>query len=209
MFWRRDRARILADLERFAVEDDGRPLATELGFDAVDYPLPDGRTVRFRGSIDRVDDTGAGSAKVSDYKTGGARRYAGLTPADPHQRGTHLQLAVYSLAARQVLGRADVEAWYWFVTERGNFERIGYQLTPEVQHEVGGAVGEIVDGITSGMFPARPPVEPNYVYVDCWYCSPDGLSTAEARRDWERKRSDPRLAPYVRLAEPEAVDGAP
>ncbi len=116
---------------------------------------------------------------------------------------------MYGLAAQQVLGRADVEAWYWFVTERGNFERIGYQLTPEVQHEVGGAVGEIVDGITSGTFPARPPVEPNYVYVECWYCSPDGLSTAEARRDWERKRSDPQLARYVRLAEPEAVDGAP
>ena len=50
---------------------------------------------------------------------------------------------------------------------------------------------------------------PPYGYVECWYCSPDGLSTAEARRDWERKRSDPRLARYLRLAEPEAVDGAP
>ena len=74
---------------------------------------------------------------------------------------------------------------------------------------MGVALGEIVDGISSGIFPSRPPAEPNYVYVDCWYCSPDGLSTAEARRDWERKRSDPRLARYLRLAEPEAVDGAP
>ena len=38
MFWRRDRARILADLEQFAAEDDGRPLATELGFDARRLP---------------------------------------------------------------------------------------------------------------------------------------------------------------------------
>ena len=30
LFWRRDRVRILADLARFAAEDDGRPLATEL-----------------------------------------------------------------------------------------------------------------------------------------------------------------------------------
>ncbi len=209
MFWRRDRARILADLEQFAAEDGGRPLATELGFDAVDYLLPDGRTVRFRGSVDRVDDTGGNSAKVTDYKTGSTRQYAGLNPADPHQGGTHLQLAVYGNAARQVLGRTDVEAWYWFVTDKGKFERIGYPLTPQVQRQVGTALGEIVDGITSGTFPARPPVDPPYVYVECWYCSPDGLSTAEARRDWERKRSDPRLARYLRLAEPEAVDGAP
>ncbi len=209
LFWRRDRVRILADLARFAAEDDGRPLATELSFDGVEYPLPDGRTVRFRGSIDRVDDTGAGSATVTDYKTGSTRQYGGLGPADPHQGGTHLQLAVYGNAARQALGRADVGAWYWFVTDRGKFERIGYQFTPEVQHDVGVALGEVVDGISSGIFPSRPPAEPNYVYVDCWYCSPDGLSTAEARRDWERKRSDPRLARYLRLAEPEAVDGAP
>jgi RecB family exonuclease len=209
MFWRRDRARILADLARFAAEDHGHPLATELGFDAVMYPLPDGRTVRFRGSIDRVDDTGTGSAAVTDYKTGSVSRYAGLSPEDPHQRGTHLQLAVYGHAVRQLLGRPDVQAWYWFITDRGKLDRIGYRLTPEVEHEVGGALGEIVDGIRSGIFPSRPSVEPNYQWVDCWYCSPDGLSTAEARRDWERKRSDPQLAPYLRLAEPEAVDGAP
>jgi hypothetical protein len=209
MFWRRDRIRILADLARFAAEDNGHPLATELAFDGVDFPLPDGRSVRFRGSIDRVDDTGTGRAMVTDYKTGSTRQYTGLSPENPHQGGTHLQLAVYGNAARQVLGRADVDAWYWFVTDRGKFERIGYQFTPELQHEVGVALGEIVDGITSGIFPSRPPVDPNYVYVECWYCSPDGLSTAEARRDWERKRSDPRLARYLQLAEPDAVDGTP
>jgi hypothetical protein len=209
MFWRRDRTRILADLAGFAAKDGGRPLATELTFDAVDYRLLDGRTVRFRGSIDRVDDAGADRAIVTDYKTGSARQYTGLGPVDPHQGGTHLQLAVYGTAAQQVLGRTGVEAWYWFVTEKGKFDRIGYQLTPEVQQEVGEALGEIVDGIQSGIFPARPPVDPSYIYVDCWYCSPDGLSTAEARRDWERKRSDPRLAGYLQLAEPDAVDGAP
>jgi hypothetical protein len=209
MFWRRDRVRIVADLARFATEDDGRPLATELDFDGVDYPLPDGRTVRFRGSIDRVDDTGPDSAKVTDYKSGGTRQYDGLSPLDPHQRGTHLQLAVYGTAARQVLGRRDVEAGYWFITDKGKFDRIGYQLTPEVQRAVGVALGEIVDGIRSGIFPSRPPVDPSFLWVDCWYCSPDGLSTAEARRDWERKRSDPRLARYLHLAEPEAIDDAP
>jgi hypothetical protein len=207
MFWRRDRIRILADLARFADEDNRHPLATELTFDGVGYPLPDGRTVRFRGSIDRVDDTGADRAMVTDYKTGGTRQYTGLSPENPHQGGTHLQLAVYGNAARQLLGRADVEAWYWFVSDKGKFDRIGYRFTLEVQHEVGVALGEIVDGIKSGIFPSRPPANPNYIYVDCWYCSPDGLSTAEARRDWERKRSQPQLARYLQLAEPDEVDG--
>jgi hypothetical protein len=71
---------------------------------------------------------------------------------------------------------------------------------------VGTAVEEIVDGIRSGIFPGRPPVDPAYLWVDCWYCAPDGLSTAEARRDWERKRLDPRLSGYLHLAEPEALD---
>ena len=100
----------------------------------------------------------------------------------------------------------DVETGYWFVTDKGKFERIGYPLTSEVQAEVGRALAEIVDGIRSGIFPRRPPADPAYMWVDCWYCAPDGLSTAEARRDWERKRSDPRLSRYVQLAEPEAVD---
>jgi RecB family exonuclease len=205
MFWRRDRARILADLARFAWEDDGSPLATELEFDGIEYPLPDGRTVRFRGSIDRVDDAGADSARVIDYKTGSARRYADLSPEDPHQNGTHLQLAVYAQAARQHFSVSNIETGYWFVTDKGKFERIGYAFSPEVQADVGAALQEIVDGIRSGMFPGRPPADPSYLWVDCWYCTPDGLSPAEARRDWERKRTDPRLERYVRLAEPEVL----
>jgi ATP-dependent helicase/nuclease subunit B len=206
IFWRRDRDRILADLDEFAARDDGRPLATERRFDDIDFPLPGGRSVRFRGFIDRIDDAGPGSASVIDYKTGSTSRYADLSAEDPHQCGTHLQLAVYGTAARQHFHRMGVEAWYWFITERGKFERIGYPLTPEIQDDVGIAIEEIVDGITSGVFPGRPPVDPAYLWVDCWYCAPDGLSTAEARRDWERKRFDPQLSGYVQLAEPEALD---
>lgn len=206
MFRRRDRARILADLQRFAASDDGRPLYTELRFDQVAYPLPDGRSIRLRGTIDRVDDTGPGSARVTDYKTGSPDRYKDLCAADPHQRGAHLQLAVYGVAARQILGRPDIETGYWFVTERGKFLRVGYQLTADVQAEVGRALLAITDGIRSGIFPPRPPATPAYGWVECWYCSPDGLSTAELRRDWERKRTAAVLAGYVGLVEPEALD---
>jgi RecB family exonuclease len=205
MFWRRDRARILADLQRFADEDRGRPIHVEYDFEAP-YPLPDGRQVRFRGLVDRVDDAGGGALRIIDYKTGKVDDYKHLSAGDPHQRGMHLQLAVYGTAMRQELDRPVVEALYWFVTARGAFQEIGYLITSEVLAEVGQAIATIVDGIGGGVFPRRPPASPSWGYVDCWYCSPDGLSTAEARRDWERKRRDPALAGYVALCEPEALD---
>jgi RecB family exonuclease len=206
LFWRRDRARILADLERFAASDEGRPLHAELPFDGILYPLPDGRSVRFRGVMDRIDDTGQRSARVTDYKTGSTYGYELLSASDPHQGGTHLQLAVYGTATRQLLPRPNVDAYYWFITEKGNFSRIGYRLSPEIQGAAGEALATIVDAIKGGVFPSRPPANPVYVWVDCWFCSPDGLSTAEARRDWERKRTAPALAAYVELVEPEALD---
>ncbi len=206
LFWRRDRARILADLERFAVQDDGRPIRAELAFDDVAYPLPDGRSVFFRGAVDRIDQAPDGSLTVIDYKTGGTSSYQGLSAEDPHQGGSHLQLAVYATAAAQLLGVTDVTAGYWFVTTKGRFAWVGYQVTPELRAEVGAALATIVDGIRAGVFPARPSPDPPYMWVDCWYCSPDGLSAAEARRDWERKRTDPSLEGYVRLCEPEVLN---
>ncbi len=207
LFWRRDRARLVADLERFLAEDTGRPLATELAFDGVPYPLPDGRAVFFRGAVDRVDERGDGGVTVIDYKTGASHSYEGLSAEDPHLHGTHLQLAVYGTAVEHVLDRSPVDARYWFVTARGKFERIGYEVTPAVRDNVGTAIAEIVDGIRAGVFPLRPKADPSYTHVDCWYCSPDGLSTHEARRTWEAKRTDPALAGYTALCEPEVIDG--
>ncbi|MGI9119446.1 MAG: PD-(D/E)XK nuclease family protein [Acidimicrobiales bacterium] len=209
MFWRRDRARVLADLGRFAVEDSGHAIRTELAFDDVAYPLPDGRSVAFRGAIDRIDQAPDGSVSIVDYKTGGTGTYRGLSAEDPHQGGRHLQLVVYATAAAQLFEVTDVAAGYWFVTTKGGFDWIGYQVTPAVRAEVGTAVARIIDGIRAGVFPARPPVNPSYTWVDCGYCSPDGLSTAEARRGWERKRLDPSLQGYVRLCEPEVLDDNP
>jgi hypothetical protein len=104
-----------------------------------------------------------------------------------------------------LLGNPAVDAAYWFITGKGDFARIGYGLSPGVQAQVGQAVTTIVDGIHEGVFPRRPPAIPAYTFVDCYYCSPDGMSTAEARREWERKRLDPALARYVGLCEPEVL----
>jgi RecB family exonuclease len=206
MFWRRDRARILADLERFLDEDAGDPIESELEFPPTAYALPDGRSVFFRGSVDRVDRLASGGLRIIDYKTGSASRYAGLSADDPHQRGQHLQLAVYANAARSELDGEPVEAAYWFTSAKGDFEWIGYEVTPEIHAEIGGAIATIVDGIRAGAFPSRPPADKPFWGPGCDYCFPDGVHNHEARRDWERKRLDPVLAHYVRFSEPEALD---
>lgn len=223
LFWRRDRARLLADLDHFLAEDQAfrqtegvRPTHTEFAFGmddgtaAAKFPLPDGRTVIFRGAVDRVDRGTDGHLVVTDYKTGTAARYQDLGPNNPHGAGTLLQLAVYGVAVRQALGTEDthIYATYWFPTAKGRFKRIGYPVDAPVVASVGRAVATIVDGIAAGLFPARPSAKPTWGWIPCDYCDPDGLGTGELRRAWERKRADPALATYVALCEPEVLNGA-
>ncbi|HZM39640.1 MAG TPA: PD-(D/E)XK nuclease family protein [Acidimicrobiales bacterium] len=214
VFWRRDRPQILALVDRFLDDDaarrrvDGtRPLAAEHAFglgddDAVEIGLHDGRTLRFRGSADRIDEGPDGGLVVLDYKTGRADDYRRLGPDNPDDRGTRLQLAVYAQAARAAVGRPDapVRSEYWFVSERGGFARHGYQVDDAVLARVTTTLGTMVEGIEQGAFPPHPD-DQFRPWVVCPYCDPDGMGVAELRRQWERKREDPAVAAYAALAE--------
>jgi len=219
IFWTRDRRRILADLEATLIVDSAHrithgtaPLAAELGFGfvvdslpAVEVVLPDGRTLRVRGRIDRVDITRDGTVHVVDYKTGSLRGgYEQLSEENPVVGGTKLQLPLYGLAGRLAVKEpeARVRAEYWFVTARGDFKRTGYEITLEVLDQTTHALGEIVSGIEDGVFAAHPSALSTFFWVECHVCNPDGLGTAELRKQWERKRHDPALQRYAALAEP-------
>ena len=216
LLWQQQRARILADLQRLLDDDDAlrartgrRQVRSELTFgmagaEPVEIPLPDGRTIRFRGAADRVDRAGDGIVVV-DYKTGGSSRFSDLDEANPTAGGTKLQLPVYAHAARAALGApdADVSAEYWFIrgTER---KRIPLPLTDAVHRAHTDALMVIADGIAAGLFPHRPPPDDGYAgYIACQYCDPDGFGTGDHRARWTRKRTDPRMAAYVALVEPE------
>lgn len=225
LFWNRDRARILAELDATLTFDDkvrlvngSRPLHAELGFGLgdeelppVSLPLPDGRAVRFRGQIDRVDRTGAGGLLVADYKTGGASAYSGLSERNPDQGGTHLQLAVYGAAARAAVGEpeAEVRSEYWFVSAKGRFATKGYALTPEISERISETLGLIVEGIEAGAFPPHPTDQQGQPWNPCWSCDPDFLGVADLRRGWEAKGADGAMAGYLALIDPErrADDG--
>jgi ATP-dependent helicase/nuclease subunit B len=223
IFWRRDRARLHADLNRFLDGDDEnrarhgtRPLAAELAFgfsgstvEPVPVTLADGRTVRFRGMADRVDIGDDGTIHIVDYKTGSAFGYDVLAD-DPVAAGRKLQLTVYGLAGRlhRAAPDAPVLAEYWFVSKKGDFKRIGYHVTDEILARAGTVIGTIVAGIEHGVFPAHPDVSSTTpTWIGCRACDPDGLGVIELRRAWDRKRHDPALAPYAELADvPDEVE---
>lgn len=194
--------------------------AAELGFgqpgsdrDAVSIGIGGGRTVRLRGSIDRVDATDDGGLVVIDYKTGSDnnRSYKDLSPENPSSEGRRLQLVLYAEAIRAIEGRAGhpVRADYWFVSAKGGFRTRGYEVTDEVRDRVLETVGAVLDGIAAGLYPSHPEPPQWRPFVPCRFCEPDGLGTRDRHNDWTRKLADPDLRPYLAVAEPgflEALD---
>jgi hypothetical protein len=224
LLWEMEKADIVSDLEMF-LEHDSRlrerfnitPLAVEARFglganswQEVRVDLSDGRTVRFRGVIDRleIDDSGK-RFMVTDYKTGSASPFDGLKK-DVLDGGKKLQLPVYSLAVKQQFGDdVRVSAAYWFITSRGKFAI----LPPEpmeidqVSDRFRDVVSTITDGIGSGLFPANPGSR-SYAggFDNCRYCDFDRLCPSRRDVAWERKKADPRLAGYLHLSESRGAD---
>jgi hypothetical protein len=190
------------------------PFAAELGFGwtaaelgPVTVDLGDGRTVAFRGSADRVDRCLHGGIVVTDYKTGSTRGFEAIGDDGHTVRGTKLQLPVYAAAGRAAVGdpEAPVHARYWFVTSKGRFKAIGFDVTDEVVDEFRSVLGVVVDEIEAGHFPMRPPEPVWRPFIEDRYADPDGLGTADRHREWERKRRAPELRRFLELAEPEAL----
>ncbi|WP_041289454.1 PD-(D/E)XK nuclease family protein [Kribbella flavida] len=216
--WQRERLRILGDLmvlldddDRWRAEHNASVVASELRFGLdgeppVEIPIPSGR-VLLRGSADKVDLGKDGTIYVTDVKTGGFSRYEAIEN-DPVAAGTKLQLPVYAYAARARLGdeSTPVEAAYWFVRKGGR--RIPVPLTPEVAERYVHALDVIVSSIAAGYFPAKAPEVPDFLWVQCPYCNPDGIGHSEVRARYDRLRFDPTLDRLVRLIDPGALSTA-
>jgi ATP-dependent helicase/nuclease subunit B len=206
-FWADERSRMLDDLltwlrhdSELVVRRGSVVLASEMRFgsdDAVSIELPDGRPIRLRGTIDRVDRTRDGHLVVTDHKSGGKEKFRQLSADDPTVGGTLFQLPSYAAAARKRFGQPDtpVRAEYGLL-RKGDYARPGYLVTPEVDAAVSNALALVISGIETGFFPNRPERPGWRFFVGCHYCEPDGLGTAERWAEWERKQHDPRLAPW-------------
>jgi len=170
--WQNTQSAILLDLEtvlnrdqEFRAENAVRPEFFEQGFGfekgwpAAEVRLSGGTVVRLRGYIDRVD-LGDRAAYVTDYKTGSSYDRKDFD-ADPVVAGTKVQLAVYSNAVRRQLEAAGtpaevVTASYWFISEKGHFERIDVTDGEESNLRLAQVMEVVNEGLTRGAFPQVP-----------------------------------------------------
>ena len=109
---------------------------------------------------------------------------------------------MYALAALAQFGAEAVAAYYWFVTERQNYERKGYTVDETTLERFREVLGVIVSGIENGLFPARPGQSRQDTYENCQICPYDRICPRDRLRSWERKSSSPELRSYLDLAEP-------
>ena len=216
--WRQALTRIQAELQAMLLDDDAwrqenqaAVIASELAFGMRGAPpvtiaLPGGGALLMRGAADKVDRDINGRLYVTDLKSGSDRNFKNLSEADPVLGGSKLQLPVYAHAARAVHGPdAEVVAAYWFV--RRDKGRVFVPLTAAVETRYASTLEVLVHSIRDGLFPPRPPAAPDFAWVQCPYCNPDGIGHGEARRHWEQIKHDPRLSTLVALIEPD-TDGA-
>jgi hypothetical protein len=178
---------------------------------AVEVRTSTGKSVKFRGQVDRVDISNDGSRViVYDYKSGGNSSYTKLE-GDPVKKGTKLQLPLYSKAIAKEFPEANIFASYWFVREASS------ELKPDpadydsarAETALNAAVETIVDGIEAGVYPARPGDsagwgDSNESFENCMFCEYARVCPKSKARLWDsKKNSDPALSNYLNLAEGE------
>ena len=223
--WETQKSDLLALIDDFLTSDDGFRRATqatpsqiEFGFGMGQSPplrlrLVDGRTLSFRGKIDRIDQTRAGHHVVSDYKTGRGSNYKGLDKEDdPTRAGTMLQLGLYAEAAAQHLGAEHTTTSYWMVNTAAGFARHGYGWTPEHRRRLLDVLATIADGIDNGVFAANPGEWQSYKssYENCSYCAFDSVCPKGRAEHSADKAHAPELEVRVALTlRPESDDLAP
>ncbi|MEM1179957.1 MAG: PD-(D/E)XK nuclease family protein [Acidobacteriota bacterium] len=140
---------------------------------------------RLRGSIDLVEiDDGRGLVRVTDFKTGRARRA-------PRQfrlgGGEVLQPLLYGLAAEQLLEEQVVAGRLFFSTRRGDFKTLDIALDDEGRDAVDVVLDAVDRAVAASFLPAAPRRD------GCRYCDYRRICGPAEERRVARKRPDDRL----------------
>ena len=151
-------------------EGEGTPLDTP---EPVIVNLPDGKQIRARGRIDRIDqvlDSSEGKYRIWDYKTGSTFRF---DQPDLFWKGRVVQHALYlSIAQRRLAeflsGEVKIDRFgYFFPTARSRGDR--RQWTPEQLSDGKIIIGRLCRLLADGIFPATDDSK------DCVYCDYRGV----------------------------------
>ena len=217
---RADLAAVLALDAADASETGLQPILAEASFgmgpddefDVAEVELADGRVLRFRGQVDRVDLSADGRrVRVVDYKTGRSKSYRrdlqgpkGQPPADPTAGGRRLQLPVYATAVAGRHPEAAISAEYWFVTDAAQgYPRVSVELDDATRQRFLDVLTHIADAIDDGVFPANPGADQLDTWENCRYCDFDRVCPARRSEAFERRRDDAAMVRFLGL---KAVD---
>ncbi|MCH1867425.1 PD-(D/E)XK nuclease family protein [Nocardioides sp. CFH 31398] len=166
------------------------------GDPGVEVDIPGG-AIRLRGSADKVD-RAEGRLYVTDIKTGRRTDFTKIKQDDPAPHGAKLQLPAYAFAALSILDvDLPVTAGYWFVHKDSG--RVDLEIDDDVRNHYGRVLGVLASGIADGLYPAKPPENDDFTFVQCPFCNPDGLGYAGRRREWAAKAAHPDLKQLVSL----------
>jgi len=136
-----------------APEGEGNPIDSP---EPVEIELPDGKIIRARGRIDRVDVVPGSGEKhftVCDYKTGSSRRFDRM---DPFLQGRRVQHVLYMALAQSCLAQchpgAEVTVFgYFFPSTSEHGERL--QWGTERLAEGTGILYRLCEMLANGCFP--------------------------------------------------------
>jgi RecB family exonuclease len=188
-----DMKRDLDETLRREAEGEGGwvPAAFEQEFQDVPLEFGEGRSITLRGILDRVDFAeDPPRVRVLDWKTGGYR----FDDDEEFQGGREFQLVLYNLAAESLYpGRRVAEAAYRFATEKGRFKDKACPNDAGKRETLGAILGHLDALVDTGTF--APTAD------SCDWCDFQELCGPNRERRAQRKRADPRLAPFDRLRE--------
>ena len=177
-------ATFLREEERFCAQENSQPMYLEasLGMEQTDghatpldteEPIPlslsDGRVIRIKGRVDRIDRLGSDAAQtygIWDYKTGSTW---GFEQADPFQQGRKIQPYLYVTMVAHCLGRhvgAKAQVRYFGFFFPG-LKAVGDRLQWTVQELRDGQsiLESLCQLVATGAFVATTAPE-----KDCTYC---------------------------------------
>ena len=198
--WRRNQQRVLRQLESWwsdtVATGAWHPVSAEASFGprgddtsaSVPFQLNDGSTVRFKGKIDRIDQSDS-TVTVVDYKTGSSKKYEGLDETHPTANGHLFQLPVYGLYARELYGDSEVNTRYDFLAESASR---GYSLTEGAIEIFREDASLVIGAIRRGVFPPRPATGSFSTFTAM-------AGASELDDIWEHLATEPELAELSRL----------
>ena len=153
--------------------DGHDPIHHEIGFglgpyrrqrgdleEAAAVDVGEGKELRLRGRIDRVDRRADGTLAIWDYKTGSM---SGYDAEDPLGEGATLQWAVYAYALEALTGETVARSGYFFTSADAMGERLAFAPAPH-RSDATALIRRLAQLARQGCFPMNPRAR----YISRW-----------------------------------------